>query len=273
MELRKKSASEIEWVRSPKPNPQAALRIFCFPYAGGNDLTFRTWPMSLPASVEVCGIQLPGHGNRLRETPIDRLEPLIDALTPKLLPHLNLPFAFFGHSMGALIAFEVSRRLRRDGAPAPECLFVSGRPAPQIPDQERRTYDLPEPEFIDELLRLNGTPKEVLEHPELLQLMLPIIRADFGLCQNYRYAPEAPHDFPIFACGGVEDAEVSLEQLQAWKQQTSNSFSQRMFPGDHFFLISAREALLRVLSVELERLMTKHPSWQAEYLGGWPPSV
>jgi len=256
-QVRKETSRNIQWVRSPKPNPRAALRLFCFPFAGGSDLTFRTWPMALPADVEVCGIQLPGHGNRLREALIDRIEPLVDALTPMLIPYMDRPFAFFGHSMGALIAFEVARRLRCDGGPEPECLFVSGRPAPQIPDQERRTYDLPEPEFLAELRRLNGTPKEVLAHPELLQLTLPIIRSDFALCQNYRYAPDAPLDYPIFACGGVDDQEVSAEQLRAWGEQTTASFSARLFPGDHFFLMSAKAALLKTLSGELEQIIMR----------------
>lgn len=252
-----KENSRDQWVRSPKPNPRAVLRLFCFPYAGGSDVTFRTWPMELPAGVEVCGIQLPGHGSRVSEPLIDRVEPLVDALAPMLVPYLDRPFAFFGHSMGAIIGFEVARRLRRDGAREPEYLFVSGRPAPQLPDVERRTFDLPEPEFLDELRRLNGTPKEVLEHPELLQLTLPIIRADFALCQNYRYEPEAPLDCPILAFGGVGDDEVSHEQLRAWSEQTSASFSQRMFPGDHFFLISARAALLKILSGALEQLIMR----------------
>ncbi|HEY6804794.1 MAG TPA: thioesterase II family protein [Pyrinomonadaceae bacterium] len=254
----KGNSVESKWLRSPRPNPQAQLRLFCFPYAGGSDLTFRTWPRELPPDVEVCGVQLPGHGNRLRENSIDRIEPLVAALAPQLLPYLDRPFAFFGHSMGALISFEVARWLRRNHAPKPECLFVSGRPAPQIPDPERRTYDLPEPEFIEELRRLNGTPREVLEHPELLQLMLPIIRADFGLCQNYRYQPETPLDFPIIAYGGTGDVEVSYEQLRGWHDQTSASFSQRMFEGDHFFLISAKLDLLKVLSSELEGLIMKN---------------
>jgi len=255
--VRQENSRDIQWVRSPKPNPRAVLRMFCFPYAGGSDLTFRTWSRELPAAVEVCGIQLPGHGNRFREALIDRLEPLVNALTPMLVPYLDRPSVFFGHSMGALIAFEVARRLRRDSAPEPEYLFVSGRPAPQVPDPERRTYDLPEPEFLKELQRLNGTPKEVLEHPELLQLTLPIIRADFALCQNYRYEPDTPLAYPILAFGGVDDVEVSAEQLRAWGDQTTASFSQRMFLGDHFFLISARAALLKTLSGVLEQLIMK----------------
>jgi surfactin synthase thioesterase subunit len=255
--VREENTGDIQWVRSLKPNPQAVLRLFCFPYAGGSDLTFRTWPLELPAGVEVCGIQLPGHGNRLREPLIDRMEPLVAALTPMLVPYLDRPFAFFGHSMGAMIAFEVTRRLRRDSAPQPEYLFVSGRPAPQLPDTERCTYDLPEPEFLDELRRLNGTPKEVLEHPELLQLTLPIVRGDFALCQNYSYVPEARLDCPILAFGGEDDAEVSPEQLRAWGDQTAASFSLRMLPGDHFFLISAKAILLKTLSGALEQLIMR----------------
>lgn|SRR5882724_5978868 len=249
-----RSASTNQWVTFPLPLPQARLRLFCFPYAGGNSLIYRTWSSGLPATVEVCAIQLPGHGNRLREPPFDRITPLVRALAPQLSPYLNKPFAFFGHSLGALISFELARLLRKESRRQPVHLFVSGHSAPQIKDAEPRTFDLPTAAFIEELRRLNGTPKEVLEHPELIGLMTPILRADFAISQTYQYVNEAPLDCHLTAFGGLQDADVSREHLEAWRTQTRANFNLRMFPGDHFFLNSSRPALLQALSLELKRL-------------------
>ena len=194
------------WVKSPKPNPAARLRLFCFPHAGGGALTYRMWPEALPADVEVCAVQLPGRDGRIEDPAIDNLDALVDALVPELLPLLDRPFALFGHSMGAMISFEVARRLRARQLAVPQRMFVSGRRAPQLPpEDERRTFDLPKDEFVEELGRLNGTPREVLEHPELLELLLPILRADFSVCQTYVYAPGEPLDVPITVLGGLED--------------------------------------------------------------------
>ncbi|HEX8708690.1 MAG TPA: alpha/beta fold hydrolase [Pyrinomonadaceae bacterium] len=254
IEQKSSGAALSKWVTCYRPNPRARIRLFCFPFAGGGALTFRLWHDRLPSTVEVCAVQLPGHGNRLSEPPFDRLEPLVEALVPALIPYLDRPFVFFGHSMGALIAFELSRRLRSEFVIGPKQLLVSGRAAPQIPEAERRTYDLPEPEFIEELRRLNGTPAEVLEHPELLNLMIPILRADFAICQNYVCSPQAPFSFPLTAFGGLEDEDVSRQDLEAWREQTNAEFKVQMFPGDHFFLQTVQPLLLEVISRELERL-------------------
>jgi medium-chain acyl-[acyl-carrier-protein] hydrolase len=202
--------------------------------------------------VEVCPVQLPGHESRLREPAFDRLGSLVDALVPELLPLLDRPFAFFGHSMGAMIGFETARRLRARKVVGLQHMFVSGRRAPQLPPKgERRTYDLPEAEFIEELGRLNGTPREVLEHPELLELVLPILRADFAICQTYAYTPGEPLNIPITALGGLEDQDVSRTSLEGWREQTSGPFTLHMLPGDHFFVHSERARICRRLSDEL----------------------
>ena len=237
-----------------RPNPQASLRLFCFPYAGGRNLIFRGWQEGLPAAVEVCPVELPGRGRRLREPPFTKLTTLVEATAEAILPLLDKPFAFFGHSMGAMISFELARRLRREHAPTPVHLFVSGRRAPHIPDTDPPTYDLPEPEFLDELRRLNGTPQEVLEHAELIQLMMPLLRADFEVVQTYRYTPGPPLDCPITAFGGLHDVEVPREYLEAWRDYTAAGFTLRMMPGDHFFLHTAQRLLLQVLAQELQRL-------------------
>jgi medium-chain acyl-[acyl-carrier-protein] hydrolase len=242
------------WLSCPRPNPKARLSLFCFPYAGGDALIYRPWVAALPPTVELQLVHLPGRGVRLGERPFTSLEPLVRAAAPALLPHLNKPFAFFGHSMGAIISFELSHLLRREHALSPRHLFVSGRRAPQEVDPDPPAHDLPEPEFIEELRRLNGTPVEVLEHPELLQLIMPLLRADFAVAENYRYEPRPPLDCPITAYGGVEDRDASREQMGGWREHTTSSFVLRILPGDHFFINSARALLVESLSRELVRL-------------------
>ena len=245
------------WVKCPKPNPQAKLRLFCFPYAGGWSLSFRTWSDNLPTTIEVCPIELPGRGTRSSEAPLTQLKPLIERLAQALLPQLDRPFAFFGHSMGGLVCFELARFLRQNYGLIPSHLFVSGRGAPQLPRQEPPIHGLPEPEFIEELRRLNGTPEAVWAHPELRELLLPALRADFAILETYVYTPAPPFDWPITAFGGLQDLEVSCEELEAWRVQTSASFSLRMIPGDHFFLHSGKTFLFQLLSQELQNYVVR----------------
>ena len=211
----------------------------------------------MPAGVEVCPLQLPGRERRLPEKAFTRMEPLVEAIASAILPYLDKPFAFFGHSMGGIIGFELARRLRGEYGLKPEQLFVSGRRAPQIPSTKPVTYNLPEDELIEELRRLNGTPKEVLEHPELLSLLLPVLRADFEVIQTYQYIEGPPLDCPISAFGGLEDADVGRDKLEGWREQTTAAFALRILPGDHFFLHSSRATLLRILSQEIGQVLNK----------------
>jgi medium-chain acyl-[acyl-carrier-protein] hydrolase len=243
------------WVTCPRPNPQAKLRLFCFHYAGGGALSFRTWLDRLPPYVEVRPIELPGRGIRLLEPPFTRIEPLIQAMENALLPALDRPFAFFGHSMGAIVSFELARLLRENNHLSPLQLFVSGRRAPQIPDSDLPIHALPEPEFLKELRRYNGTSEEVLNNTELMQLLLPTLRADFAVLETYIYAPAPPLDCPITAFGGLQDWKASREDLEAWREQTNAAFSLQMFPGDHFFLYSSETLLLQAISQELHQLV------------------
>ena len=239
------------WIAYRKPRPQARLRLFCFPYAGGGALIFRTWADGLPADVEVCPIQLPGRGTRLMEPLFTQLSPLIQALAQALLPLLDKPFAFFGHSLGALVSFALARQLRRQYGVQPVHLFVSAGRAPQLPHQGLPVHTLPEEDFLAELRRLNGTPSAMLEHEELMQIALPVLWADFAVYETYVYATELPLNCPISTFGGLRDRTVSQSDLEAWREQTSGSFSLQMFPGDHFFLNTTQPLLLRVLSQEL----------------------
>ncbi|MCA1635275.1 MAG: putative thioesterase [Acidobacteria bacterium] len=236
---------------SYKPRPQSAFRLFCFPYAGGSAHIYRRWAEHLPAQVDVCPVNLPGRAQRLKEQPGTRMLPLAETIMREILPLLDKPFAFFGYSMGALLAFEIARLLRRNSLPEPAHLFVAARSGPQIANADRLTYNMPEKELLEELRRLSGTSEEVLDEPELMKVVLPLIRADFELIQNYTYTPEPPLGCSISVYGGLQDREVSRERLQAWCQQTEASCILRMFPGGHFFINTAREVLLQTLTREL----------------------
>lgn len=233
------------------PNSQAAMRLFCFPYAGGNSLLFRKWRDTLPKNIEVCPVELPGRLSQRHIPPFTRMESLVNAIAISLLPNLEKPFAFFGHSMGGLVSFELARFLRANYNLQPSHLFISGRRPPQIPGTAAPIHTLPLPEFIAQLRRLNGTPEAVLENAELMQILVPILRADFAVLENYTYIDEPPLDCAIAIFGGLEDKEVSYEQLAAWRAQTTNSFQLQMFRGDHFFLHSAQDLLLQSLSKQL----------------------
>jgi medium-chain acyl-[acyl-carrier-protein] hydrolase len=242
------------WLAYREVNPRARLRLFCFPYAGGGASAYRGWAAALPADVEVCPVQLPARESRLREAAFARPEPLIAALAEALESHLDLPFAFFGHSMGAMISFELTRELRRRGGPQPLHVFVSARRAPQVPPREEPIHDLPEPEFLARLRELNGTPEEVLQHAELMRLLMPVLRADFAINETYVYRPEAPLDMGISAFGGLGDVEVTREDLALWGEHSRGPFRLRMLPGDHFFLHSGRDLITESVARDLAEL-------------------
>lgn len=226
------------------------LRLLCFPYAGGSVALYHTWHHDLPAAVQVCPIEFPGRGSRIGEPPLKELGLLVQSLLDLVLPHLDGPFALFGHSMGALVSFELARALKKIGK-QPLHIFVSGRRAPQIPPTERRTFDLPHHQFVDSLRKLNGTPQELFQHSELMEIMIPILRADFEACQTYSYLDGPPLNSPITVLAGMQDEEAKTEYIEGWRRQTTSRFTSRVFPGDHFFLRSAKSLVLRALSSDL----------------------
>lgn len=240
------------WISRPKANPTAKIRLFCFPYAGGGALLYRPWVESLPAEIEVCSIQLPGRENRLHEPPIDTLDPVLDLLLPAIRPYLDeKPFAFFGYSLGTLVSFELARRLQQQGDMLPLHLFVAARRAPQIPSREAPLRDLSDAEFMEELRRLKGTPEAVLQQSELMQLLLPLLRADFMINELYEYRDTPLLNCPISAFGGLRDEDITREDMDAWRAQTAQNFILRMIPGDHFFIHTARMALLQSICRDL----------------------
>jgi len=242
------------WLINSKPNRRASVRLFCFPYAGGGDSIFHSWQQSLPDTIEVCPVQLPGRNSRLTEPPCKEMSQLIRLAGQALAPYLDMPFALFGHSMGALISFEIARYTRREYNAQPVHLFASGHRSPQTRNDpiDLKLSDSILPEM---LLRHDGTPREALEDPEFVELVLPILRADLALCKSYIYSPEAPFDFPITAFGGLDDHAVPRQRIEGWREHTTGLFTLRMLPGDHFFLNTSRLPLLEAISKELEQDM------------------
>lgn len=227
------------------------LRLFCFPYAGGNAQAFREWQRHFPPQVEVSLVHLPGRGRRMGEPLITRLQPLVQAVADAILPEIEGQFAFYGHSMGAMISFELARELRRRKLSLPSHLFVSGRQAPAVPESEPPIFDLPVQEFVAAIKRLNGTPNEFFEHPELQELFLPLLRADFEIVDTYEYIPGPPLACPITVYGGGQDVHVSVESLAAWEKETSAEFNLRMLPGDHFFIDGHKTEFIRAFRNDL----------------------
>ncbi len=257
LRLKQKSASGPAgnpWFPKADAASAAQARLFCFPHAGGGAAVFRGWEEGLPPEILVCPARLPGRESRRQETPIDRMDQLIDALARAIEPLLDRPFAFFGHSMGAAVAFELARCLRRDDKPLPVCLFVSGARAPQFRLGHVPPPEPSEREFLEQLRRLEGVPKEILDHEELLKLILPALKADAALYRNYAYLPEPPLPCPIHAYGGEQDPNVHREHLEAWREQTTAGFRLRMFPGGHFFMESDRSRLLAALSEQVQSM-------------------
>jgi medium-chain acyl-[acyl-carrier-protein] hydrolase len=222
------------------------MRLFCFPYAGGSaGLTvFREWATELREAVEVLALETPGRGRRYGEPLIGDLHELTARLRSEIAPLLDLPCVFFGHSVGALVSFELCRALQVDGKPLPELLIASGKRAPHLP-HAHRLHLLPDPQLIEALKQYNGTPDDVLKNSELMELFLPVLRADFSLAETYVHQRSAPLPLPIHALGGVEDGGVERESLEAWREHSADGFVCEMFAGDHFFLQGEARAAVR----------------------------
>jgi medium-chain acyl-[acyl-carrier-protein] hydrolase len=235
-----------------RPRPAARLRLVCLPWAGGGASGYRDWPAHLPDDVEVVAVQLPGRESRLVEPPVSSMELLVARLAAGLVGQLDRPFALFGHSMGALIAFELAGRLRSMGR-EPERLLVSGARAPHLPSRRTRDrHTLPDREFVSTVRELGGMPPEVLGSPDLLDLVLPALRADFALVETYTHRAGPVLHCPISAFGGVDDDDVAPGDLRAWSRHTTGPSRSHLLPGGHFFVNSSRGALLRIVATEVD---------------------
>jgi surfactin synthase thioesterase subunit len=228
------------------------VRLYCIPHAGGGAATFRAWSAGLPDEVEQCSVQLPGREDRLKDAPLPSVTPIVAELADVLAPGLDLPYAIFGHSMGALIGFELLRELRRRGAPPAAHLFASAFRAPQLPRRTPAIHELSDDEFVEEVnRRYDAVPQMVRENQELMDLVLPGLRGDISVCDSYEYVEGEPLACPITAFGGEQDEQVGPDELAGWEAQTTGAFALTMFGGEHFFHQTSQAALLAAISAAL----------------------
>lgn len=227
------------------------LRLYCFSWAGGNAAHYLHWQAALEPMIEVCAVQLPGRGTRLSEPPLRSLSSLVKTLADIVGGNTDTPFSFFGHSLGGTIAFELARECRRRRQLMPEHLFVSGCNAPQVRTRLRRLHELDDSALIAALKDYNGTPAAALEHEELMELLLPVIRSDFELASQYQYFPDMPLDIPITVLAGKSDQQVISKGLSRWQEETTEGCEWHWFDGDHFFVHSQQNAVLNCLQAKL----------------------
>ncbi|WP_172381387.1 thioesterase II family protein [Streptomyces sp. MNP-20] len=228
--------------------PLSGPRLYCFPSAGASAASFAPWRRFAPGGVTVCPVQPPGRAERFREPPYDRSDALVDDLAHALRDQFTGTYALYGHSLGALVAFELARRLRRAGATPPVHLFVSGRAAPHLPDVRRPLRDLPADDLIRAVAGLGGTPEEVLRASDVMELLLPLLRADLTVNETYAYRDEPPLDVPLTVFGGRRDPRADEAEILAWESLTSAAFQVRTFPGGHFFINERAEELMEVMT-------------------------
>lgn len=243
------------WLRRLKPNPQARLRLFCFHFAGGSASAYRTWPAALAdrqPDIEVCAIQLPGRENRLKEPPFTEIAPLISTLVNVLRPELDRPFALFGHSMGAIVAYELAQALTRIGAP-PSHLLVSGRRAPNMPERYAPVHHAPTDDALLRAIqqRYGNLPELLLQDAELKAIYAPLLRADFTLVETYTPSTLSPLPCPLIAFGGAADPIATEAELLAWRAMTQSNFALYLLPGGHFYLQEQSGPLLERIAIVL----------------------
>jgi len=241
------------WLPHTTTKTGESLRLFCFHHAGTGASMFRTWEDILPDDIAVYPIQLPGRETRLKEPLVRHAKQLVEEMVENLAPYLHQPFAFFGHSMGALLCFEFTRELRRRNLPLPLHLFVSAQQAPQLPVKRPFMHKLTDTQLVRTLLYIDETQREIMMDESLQALLLPIIRADFSVCETYICQEEAALPFPITAFGGQQDLRVTCDELEDWGLQTESAFNLHLLPGGHFYLQQNPKMLLRSIEKEIRQ--------------------
>ncbi|MFJ8632670.1 thioesterase II family protein [Streptomyces sp. NPDC093568] len=233
--------------------PGARVRLLCFPHAGGAAGSFHEWTTLTPPGIEVLSVQYPGRQDRLAEPCATVMDELADAITRALRDELTdgVPLALFGHSMGSSVAYEVARRLEEAPGPALTRLIVSGRPRPRLPQELAPTSAPTDAEILDRVRTLDPEGAALYDHPALRPLIMPALRADFGLLSTYRPAHLRRLGVPVTACGGDRDPVCTAEDLATWADVTEKGLEVRVFEGNHFYLNPRREELVGYLTAEL----------------------
>ncbi len=258
LKLKQKAAEKAahksnSWLPGIEETTNDKLRLFCFPPAGAGALIYAPWKEPLSDFAHVCPVRLPGRESRVAEKALERIDEIVDALSREMRAFLDGPYAFFGHSMGAGIAFELVRALRRLGAPAPLALFVSGARSPVFRLNHVPSPDPTREEFLNEIKRLEGFPPDVLADADLLDVVLPVMEADARMYRRYTYVPEELISTPVHAFAGADDPNAQGDALDRWREITTGEFTVERFPGGHFYLNSQRDALIASIRAKLTK--------------------
>lgn len=249
------SRSHSPWVVRSNAPDAGKVRLICLPYAGGGAGAYYRWSSLLDSDIDVIRIQLPGHETRIREPLLKRSEEVVYELADALLYFLDRPFFVYGHSMGALLGFELIRKLRADHGIMPVHLFVSSFRSPHLPPVDPPISELPEELFIDQLRKYGGVPEKVLAERELMDLMLPILRADFKMLDTYVYKEDRVLECPVTAFGGMQDTKVKEYMVKSWRKETSCAFRSLFFSGGHFFINEKPLAVISVINEEIRSFL------------------
>lgn len=240
--------SAASWIKRPRPRPDARARLFCVPHAGAGPSYFARWVTEAPPDIEICLVHLPGREARLSELPLDDLTAIAGRVAEEAGPLLDLPFAFLGHSMGAVIAYEAVYRLPAE----PRRLFASASPPPHRLIEEPAISHLPDADFLAEVRRAyEGIPDAIWNDAQMMRVMLPSMRADFAAYETYEWTERPPLNCPITALGGSDDVLVPADSIARWAELTSGDCETRIFDGGHFYLTAERDVVQRLVAAAL----------------------
>jgi medium-chain acyl-[acyl-carrier-protein] hydrolase len=241
------------WLAARYQRSRMCLPLFCFPYAGGGASIYRQWQAQMVDGINVCPVQLPGREDRIEDPLCNNMQRLIEEMAYHLNDFFTVPFALFGHSMGGMIAYELACYLCNGQGAPPVHLFISASFPPHMLKQRPPLHRLPEAEFADMMSSGGGIPKAILQNEELKELLLPILRADFALIENTIHDKHGALDIPFTAFSGTEDSAVSPETVDGWHGYTQGPFTRKIVPGNHFFINSARSAVIKTINATLSQ--------------------
>ncbi len=247
--------NENPWFQVSKPVKNPLMRLFCFPYAGGSAYIYQDWFKYLPVEIEVIGVQYPGRGMRFTETPITNITEMLSELEIAISPYLDKPFAFFGHSNGGLISFELGRLLQSRGIDTQKYQFISAKRAIHLPHRGKKLHALPQDDFIKELVHLGGTPEEMLKNPEIMALFIPVLKADFAISETFNYSGTQRLNCNASLLYGEDDKDIPEADILKWHELINGTVQSKKFDGHHFFINSQKDLVLAYVNSQLKTLV------------------